>query len=59
MFIASVLKGLHLDTTLDLSQKAEKQQVLHLKTEKKKKIVFISFQSKWEVRTRKNSNRHV
>ena len=34
MFIASVLKGLYLDTTLDLSQKAEKQQVLHLKTGK-------------------------
>ena len=46
MFIASVLKGLHLDTTLDLSQKAEKQQVLHLKTEKKKKnsIYIISKQ---------------
>ena len=41
MFIASVLKGLHLDTTLDLSQKAEKQQVLHLKTEKKKNSIYI------------------
>lgn len=41
MFIASVLKGLHLDTTLDLSQKAEKQQVLHLKTGKKKNSIYI------------------
>lgn len=44
MFIASVLKGLHLDTTLDLSQKAEKQQVLHLKTGKKNSIYIISKQ---------------